>query len=795
MDVVRITELQPKTYVEQGDYIAIDNQSDGTKKVQFTNLLDDTLSQENKIAPANVVGEEIATIRAAVGSPLKASTVAQMTDTNKIYVYVGSESGYTNGNWYYWNGSAWTSGGVYNSVAVVTDPTLTLSGVPADAKATGNKINDLNSGLYGGSRNFALSDEELTVGYVTSGGSPNSNSSYRYGFINISEATSATIHATGISNGSMIVNVCGANKAFKRNLYNWVSAGDYSILSFQTGDEYLCISCLATDVNKISVSAEIPKGVIDNIEDEISAIETNVETKMPLAKMYGGIINRELIDVVDGKYRTNDGTEVSSSSWCYGYVDISDADYVVVNQTGISDTTIINFVDKDKEWITNLGTWLVPNTYTYTAIPYTAKYICVSCKKVDKPIITYNIYPYAEVDAIEKNTDDSYRYDSSYGYVRTRHNDFIKGFHLDCGRKYFSVSNIKLMIDAMETAGLNALELYFSDDNGFRFGLNDMLITVGSKTYDLSVALGDGASPTDGSNKWLTESEMDELIAYANNKGIEVIPAFDMPSHMGAIRQDFPVNSISLRAEYGLGGEHGVNFMLAIIEKYATYFASKGSRYYNICCDETNTIPIEEIDMFMKRACKVITECHLTPMVFNDNVCIDGYFNPYINEGAFVLGWIKRSYQASYDMIENCGYRMINCASNNHFYWTLGVHTTDETLLNNIRNTNVFLMADEKIHREISGTMFCVWCDQADADGADDGNHVTSQVIPCILAYGEALAKYVPNKKAPSAEPLQTIDDLESMKNGGGLILKSANGTKYKLTITNNGAVEINAVL
>ena len=158
MDVIRITELQPKTYVEQGDYIAIDNQSDGTKKVQFTNLLDNTLSQENKIAPANVVGDkiatvrdtmedEIATIRAAVGSPLKASTVAQMTDTNKIYVYVGSESGYINGNWYYWNGSAWVSGGVYNSVAVVTDPTLTLSGVPADAKATGDELTDLKSAI------------------------------------------------------------------------------------------------------------------------------------------------------------------------------------------------------------------------------------------------------------------------------------------------------------------------------------------------------------------------------------------------------------------------------------------------------------------------------------------------------------------------------------------------------------------------------------------------------------------------------------------------------------------------
>jgi uncharacterized protein YfeS len=98
MDVTRIIELPSKTYVEEGDYIAIDNQQDGTQKVQFTNLFDDSLTQSNKIAPANTVGQQFANInadvnalRGAVGSPLKASTVAQMTDTNKIYVYTGSE--------------------------------------------------------------------------------------------------------------------------------------------------------------------------------------------------------------------------------------------------------------------------------------------------------------------------------------------------------------------------------------------------------------------------------------------------------------------------------------------------------------------------------------------------------------------------------------------------------------------------------------------------------------------------------------------------------------------------------
>lgn len=54
----------------------------------------------------------------AYGSPLTAGTVAEMTDTTRVYVYTGSETGYTEGDWYYWDGSAWTSGGVYNTIAI-----------------------------------------------------------------------------------------------------------------------------------------------------------------------------------------------------------------------------------------------------------------------------------------------------------------------------------------------------------------------------------------------------------------------------------------------------------------------------------------------------------------------------------------------------------------------------------------------------------------------------------------------------------------------------------------------------
>lgn len=97
------------------------------------------------------------------GSPLVATTVAGMTDHDRVYVYTGDEDGYTAGNWYYWNGTAWTSGGVYNATAVETDPTLTESGVAADAAAAGAAIDALKEDLN--AIGLSVVDGKLCVTY------------------------------------------------------------------------------------------------------------------------------------------------------------------------------------------------------------------------------------------------------------------------------------------------------------------------------------------------------------------------------------------------------------------------------------------------------------------------------------------------------------------------------------------------------------------------------------------------------------------------------------------------------
>ena len=99
------------------------------------------------------------------GTPTAVATVAKMTDHNKTYVYVGTETGYTAGDWYYWDGSAWTSGGPFQATSIITDTTLAVAGEAADAKATGDAISAAKAAVlnamapaYSTSATYAVGD-------------------------------------------------------------------------------------------------------------------------------------------------------------------------------------------------------------------------------------------------------------------------------------------------------------------------------------------------------------------------------------------------------------------------------------------------------------------------------------------------------------------------------------------------------------------------------------------------------------------------------------------------------------
>lgn len=82
----------------------------------------------------------------ASGSPLVVDAVADMTDQTAVYLYSGSESGYTAGNFYFWNGSAWVSGGTYGNPTV--DAAFSDSSVnPVQNKVVSAAVSSLKSDL------------------------------------------------------------------------------------------------------------------------------------------------------------------------------------------------------------------------------------------------------------------------------------------------------------------------------------------------------------------------------------------------------------------------------------------------------------------------------------------------------------------------------------------------------------------------------------------------------------------------------------------------------------------------
>lgn len=581
-----------------------------------------------------------------------------------------------------------------------------------------------------------------------------------YCLFDVFNTTSMTIDTTGISDTTCL-NFYDENKEFISCYHVWASPSVYELTSFPVGTRYVCISCQMVDADKVIVSYENA-----NWHEKTERILSGVAADQRIiSHMFRDGVNVKFsdFDLTYGGYILGSGVYGSDERYCYGYYDISNSKIVTVDATGLTDTMpAIVYYDEYKNYLAYefASVWAGDGVYICYP-PYNAKYICISSRVEDISSIIMSLEGENIVNKVEENHYDSLHQDAASSYVRTARSRFIKGLHLDCGRKYFNVANIKTLLDEAHAANLNTFQIYFSDHNGFRFGLDDMNVTVSGNTYDLSIALGDGMSPTDGSGKWLTQTEMDEIISYASAYNIDVIPAFDMPGHFGAIHSKFS------EEKFRPTTKHGQSFMVEILKKYATYFANKGCQYYNICGDESD-LASDMYESFMNEALHEIAKLNMTPLFYNDEVCKDGSLSPYLNNGGIVIGWNRYDYQAEYRTIDKSGYRMINAAGY-PYYWVLNEVEKDANLPNVIRNSDIFLMADGSKMYNIVGAIYHIWCDLADMHGADEGDQIITETADCIAAFGEAVNRAVPN------DYLVTIN--------------SPDGSTFRLDVSNEGTL------
>lgn len=313
------------------------------------------LNFQNGQAPAlnarnmNAIVESINALGYAVGGPNVASTVSAMTDTSKVYVYTGSETGYTAGNWYYYNGSAWVSGGVYQAAAVETDTTLTMPGEPADAKATGDAVADLKSDLNGILSVGKNLIDPLTMAngkqIASDGGLFDKSNFNTCDFISIKEGKSITF-----SPGVRYIALYNESKALVENGYTALSSTQvYTVTATVTG--YVRASFRAADSNyqaEYGTTATAYEPYTKKIDGSLGDVPMNQVNSAIEQKLSDGTIEETIHD-----YFESVEIPINKTSQLFDRNNVSvglcenTQGYINVKNTGYVYTELIDVQDKD----------------------------------------------------------------------------------------------------------------------------------------------------------------------------------------------------------------------------------------------------------------------------------------------------------------------------------------------------------------------------------------------------------------------------------------------------------------
>ena len=346
---------------------------------------------------------------------------------------------------------------------------------------------------------------------------------------------------------------------------------------------------------------------------------------------------------------------------------------------------------------------------------------------------------------------------------------------VDCGRKYYSVDSLESIIDSASAAGMHYVMLGVGND-GLRFLLKDMSLEVnGTKysSYAVTKAIHKGNEAYSNFDiDELTEHDMELIMKHAASNGVEIIPLINSPGHMDAILNAATTLTgtncaySSSKRTIDVTNAAATAFTQALLQKYISWFASKGCTMFNMGADEygndLNGPHFSDLQSgsgegykayitYLNTVAKMIKNAGMTPMAFNDGI----YYNQKteygkINKNIVVCYWSAGwpGYDvASASWLSEQGFNMVN--THGDWYWIVGGNKVTESKASEF---NVKSFQGGTVDNP-AGAMFCIWSDypRAETDAA-----VASEVAGVISNFGSTL----PNTDVRKAhENVQVADE------------------------------------
>jgi hexosaminidase len=183
-----------------------------------------------------------------------------------------------------------------------------------------------------------------------------------------------------------------------------------------------------------------------------------------------------------------------------------------------------------------------------------------------------------------------------------------RGMMLDVSRHFFSVEDVKRLIDQISYYKMNVLHLHLSDDQGWRIEI---------KSWPKLTEVGGSTQVGGGKGGFYTQEEYSDIVKYAAERYVTIVPEIDMPGHTNAALASYPeLNCNDKATELYTGTE--VGFSSLCTKKEITYkfiddvvkeiAALTPGPWFHIGGDESHSTKREDYIPFINRVQEIVVK-------------------------------------------------------------------------------------------------------------------------------------------------------------------------------------------
>ncbi|OEU87271.1 beta-N-acetylhexosaminidase [Streptomyces abyssalis] len=209
---------------------------------------------------------------------------------------------------------------------------------------------------------------------------------------------------------------------------------------------------------------------------------------------------------------------------------------------------------------------------------------------------------------IESRTEQPGPWQVAGGTVTDRPRYAYRGAMLDVSRHFFSVEEVKRYIDQLAMYKINKLHLHLSDDQGWRIAID---------SWPRLATYGGGTEVGGGPGGHYTKADYREIIRYADEHELTVVPEIDMPGHTNAALASYAeLNCDGVAPPRYTGIEVGFSSLCVPLDVTYDFVDDvvrelaemTPGRYLHIGGDEAHSTSHEDYVAFMERAQKTVAK-------------------------------------------------------------------------------------------------------------------------------------------------------------------------------------------